>query len=41
MLSTEGFPFSEVIYYILYLIYAVVSIVILFADKDIREFYRK
>lgn len=41
MLSTEGFTFSEVIYYILYLIYAVVSIVMLFVDKDIREFYRK
>lgn len=41
MLSTEKFSFSEVLYYILYLIYAVVSIIMLFADKDIREFYRK
>ncbi|MBD5146216.1 MAG: hypothetical protein HDT21_09985 [Ruminococcus sp.] len=41
MLSTEGFSFLEILYYILYLIYAVVSIIMLFADKDIREFYRK
>lgn len=41
LLSTEGSSFSEVLYYVLYLVYAVVSIVMLFADKDIREFYRK
>lgn len=41
LLSTEKFSFSGILYYILYLVYAVVSIVMLFADKDIREFYRK
>lgn len=41
MVGTERFLFSGILYYVLYLIYAVVSIVMLFADKDIREFYRK
>ena len=39
--GTEGHSFDEMLYYILYLIFAVTSIIMLLADKDIREFYRK
>ncbi len=36
----KDFALAENLYYFLYLIYAVVSIVMLLADKDIKEFYR-
>ncbi len=41
LFGMEDASFSENLYYILYLAYAVASVVMLFADKDIREFYRK
>lgn len=31
---------GEALYYVLYFIYAVVSIIMLLFDKDIKEFYR-
>lgn len=36
----KDFAPAENLYYALYLIYAVVSIIMLLADKDIKEFYR-
>ncbi len=41
LFGMEEASFSENLYYILYLAYAIASVVMLFADKDIREFYRR